>query len=299
MNTWKSPRKNQHGVVYVEFLLVFPPLFILFLVILQWSLLSATNLGVKHAASTTVRSAIVVLPDDPVAYEGMPIGHIPVDGSCSDDFLGKFDKLLKKIGLQSGALPRDGKCPGGPRMAAIRFAAITRMVPFAPNAASLLPQGMASAVEALGTAGWIAGAAAYSYGATSVNFMRAPGADVPIPAVDGALYLEEGHPATVRVTYLAYCGIPIARYLMCDSSLSLSQDKNADIVRDIGNGDFTRAAAVSKRIKEGIPQMQLLRRGVGNHELLSALLLTGERFMVLSADATLPLNSAPYAYKEK
>ena len=274
-------------------------MFTLSLVILQWALLSAASLGVKHAASSTVRSAIVVLPDDPVAYEGLPEYMVPVDGSCRDGFLGTFDTLLGKMGLRSGGLPKDGQCPGGPRMAAIRFAAITRMIPFAPNASSLLPRSMTTAIETSGAAGWLAGAAAYSYGATAVNFMDAPNTDVLVPTLGGRLNFDLEKPVTVRVNYLAHCGIPIARYLMCDSSHSLNSGKNVDIRTDFGNGDFTRAAAVGKRIKRSVPKMQQLSRGVGNHALLSALLLSGERFMVLSADATLPMNSAPYTYQKK
>ena len=156
MNAKSALACDQRGVVFVEFLLVFPPLFVLFLVILQWSLLGATSLGVRHAASAAVRSAIVVLPDDPVAYDGLPEYMVPVDGSCSDGLLGKADKLLGKLGLQTGGLPRDGTCPGGPRMDAIRFAAVVRMIPFAPNASSLLPESVAGPIQSLGAAGWVA-----------------------------------------------------------------------------------------------------------------------------------------------
>lgn len=294
-----SNRRREGGAVFVEFLLVFPPLFVLFLVILQWSLLSATSLGVKHAAASAARSAIVVLPDDPVAYEGAPQFHVPVDGTCSDGFLGKFGRLVSKVGITTNTTPKDRACPGGPRMDAIRFAAIMRMIPFAPNASSILPTRLTGAMNSVGVAGWLAGAAAYSYGATSVNFMLSPNTDLLVPTLGGTLGIERDRPLTVRVGYLAHCGIPIARYLMCDSSHSLNTGKNVDIATDIGHGDFTRAAAVSRRIRRSVPKMQQLSRGVGSHEILSALLFSGERFMVLHEDATLPLNSAPYAYKEK
>lgn len=291
--------ENQGGAVYVEFLLVFPPLFILFLVILQWSILSASSLGVRHAASAAARSAAVVLPDDPVAYEGLPEYSVPTNGSCSDGFLGRAEMLLNKVGLRTGGLPKDGKCPGGPRMDAIRFAAIMRMMPFAPNASSILPAEVSGAVESLGTAGWLAGAALYSYGATSVNIILARGStQVPVE-VGGLLGIDRQKNVTIRVDYLAHCGIPIARYLMCDSGHSLRTGLNLDAIKDAREGRVSRITAVNKRVTSTQPAMELLARGAGNHALLTALQLSGERFMVLSADATLPLNSATYRYKEK
>lgn len=184
-------------------------------------------------------------------------------------------------------------------MDAIRFAAVVRMIPFAPNASSLLPESVAGPIQSLGAAGWVASAALYSYGATSVNIMFARGNDTPMLTVAGRLAMDSTKPVTVRVTYLAHCGIPIARYLMCDSSHSLNTGKNVDILNDVGDGNFTRAAAVGKRVEHSIPSVELLSRGVGDHALLSALMLSGERFMVLSEDATLPMNSAPYQFKEK
>lgn len=286
---------DKRGVVYVEFLLVFPPLFTLFLVILQWSILGAASLGVQHAASSAVRSAIVVLPDDPVAYDNKPIYSVRVDASCSEGFVGKFNKLISKIGLQSGALPEDGKCPGGPRMDAIRFAAITRMIPFAPNASSILPAGMAGLVESLGTAGWLAGAALYSYGATAVNFPMAPGSETMVQTLGGMLAIDQTKPLTVRVNYLAHCGIPIARFLMCESSHKLGFGIDTSDLP----ADFESLQQAYEERNDRAPAMDQLALGVGNHTILTGLLLSGERFMLLSADATLPMNSAPYAYKVK
>jgi len=266
-------------------------LFVLFLVILQWGILGTASLGVQHAASAAVRSAIVVLPDDPVAYEGTAPYLIPVDSTCSEGFLGKFSKLLKKMKLGSGALPEDGKCPGGPRISAIRFAAITRMIPFAPNVGSLLPASLARGIGSLGAAGWLAGAALYSYGATSVNFPMAEGSDTMRPI----LAFAEDKPVTVRVNYLAHCGIPIARLLMCESSFKLGVGEDSILFHT----DLSKLRKRPTLVHGRKARFDQLSKGVGNHGILSALILSGERFVVLSADATLPLNSAPYSYKVK
>ena len=180
-------------------------------------------------------------------------------------------------------------------MDAIRFAAITRMTPFAPNASSILPAGMASLVESLGTAGWLAGAALYSYGATAVSFPMAPGSETMVANVSGLLGIEQSKPLTVRVTYLAHCGIPIARFLMCESSHKLGFGIDTSDLPD----DFKSLQQAYEERNDRLPAMDQLARGVGNHAILTGLLLSGERFMLLRADATLPMNSAPYTYKEK
>lgn len=275
--------RERKGAVHVEFLIVFMPLFVLFLCIMQSALLRATHLGVQHAASTAVRAAIVLLPDDPAEYEGEGINKIERT-SCNDGFLGKVHKLLDTVKLDPRALPEDGECPGGPRMSAIRFAAIMKMLPFAPNPQSIAPKTFRGFIEDLGIVGWVAGAVAYSYAATSVTFPAEPGADKL--KTDGEFSRDGSPNLTVRVSYLAHCGIPIARFLMCDTSSELRRDKSDD--------DFRK-----ERLSASQAGIDELGEGVGSHTLLLGLLFSGKRFRVLRADATLPINNAPYEYKAK
>lgn len=285
--------RDNKGAVYVEFLLVFPPLFLLFLVILQSAIIRATDIGLRHAAASTVRSAIVVLPDDPYAYEGHTRNRIFQDSSCSEGFVGKLHTLLGKLGSHSMAIPEAGKCLGGPRMSAIRFAAIMRMLPFSPNPQSIAPGALGDSIRAFGTAGWIAGAAAYSFGATAVTFPEGPGSKKNRASLSWSDNEEE---VTVRVTYLAHCGIPIARFFMCDSSHSLFLGADLDFFPRDFKGKLTAHTRIQSSKATIANNMSL---GVGSPALFLALMASGERFMVLSADATLPLNSAPYTYKEK
>ena len=177
-------------------------------------------------------------------------------------------------------------------MSAIRFAAIMRMLPFSPNPQSIAPQFLRGALDGLGTAGWIAGAAAYSYGATAVTFPEAPDSEKN----RASLSWSDNEDVTVRVSYLAHCGIPIARFFMCDSGHSLFLGKDLDFYRR----DFKGMVAANKRVTDSKKTIASnMSQGVGNRTFFLALLFSGERFMVLSADATLPLNSAPYAYQEK
>jgi Flp pilus assembly protein TadG len=71
--TKKDLRHDARGAVYVEFLIVFLPLFVLFMSLVQFAFVEVANLVTKHAAVTAVRAAIVVLPDDPAYYEKAPI----------------------------------------------------------------------------------------------------------------------------------------------------------------------------------------------------------------------------------
>lgn len=287
----KSVLRDSKGAVYVEFLLVFPPLLVLFLFILQSALLRASDIGVRHAASGAVRSAIVVLPDDPVAYGGQKVNRLDGSTSCGDGFASKFKTVMSTLKTQSASPPKGGKCPGGPRLEAIRFAAIMRMLPFSPNPQTFLPKSMRGGLDAAGTAGWLAGAAAYSYGATAVTFPESPGSKKE----KEPLVWQHEKPVTVRVSYLAHCGIPIARFFMCDAGHSLYFGHDADFFdRDL-QGKF----AARKRIKKSKPQLAAMKKSTGSSTILTLLLFSGERFRILSADATLPLNSAPYTYQKK
>jgi len=65
-------RRSTAGAVYVEFLIAFLPLFVMFMCLVQLAFVEVANLVTKNAAVTGVRAAVVVLPDDPAFYEGAP-----------------------------------------------------------------------------------------------------------------------------------------------------------------------------------------------------------------------------------
>jgi hypothetical protein len=62
---------ERHGAVYVEFLVAFMPLLVLFLCIAQLADLYSGQLVVKHAAYRTARAGAVVFPDDPANYNAV------------------------------------------------------------------------------------------------------------------------------------------------------------------------------------------------------------------------------------
>ena len=75
----KGLRKDARGAIYVEFLIVFMPLFVMFMSLVQFAFLQTANLVTKHAAVQAARAAIVVLPDDPAFYGNVPINKVAGD----------------------------------------------------------------------------------------------------------------------------------------------------------------------------------------------------------------------------
>lgn len=69
-----TPSRSTGGAVYIEFLVAFFPLFVFFLGLVQLADLHQANIIVHHAAMMAVRSAIVILPDDPQFYDGVEVG---------------------------------------------------------------------------------------------------------------------------------------------------------------------------------------------------------------------------------
>ncbi|XYH94745.1 TadE/TadG family type IV pilus assembly protein [Sorangium sp. So ce1128] len=61
--------RDIEGAVYVEFLIAFLPLFVVFMALCQLAYVQAAHIVVQHAAVMATRAAIVVLPDDPAYYD--------------------------------------------------------------------------------------------------------------------------------------------------------------------------------------------------------------------------------------
>lgn len=64
---------DTRGAVFVEQLIAFLPVIFFFLATFQLMELCAGDLIVKRAASVAARAAVVVLPDDPGFYGGVPV----------------------------------------------------------------------------------------------------------------------------------------------------------------------------------------------------------------------------------
>lgn len=275
--------RGRRGMVMIETLLAFMPLFMLFLGIVQYALLAAAQLVVKHAAVAGARAASVVLPDDPARYEGAELLELKgrMDSGAGAGDLG----ALAVFALDEvPALPTDSPSrlhgldvrAAGPRMAPIRNAVYGKLAAIVP-ARALAALGASpgtSVLDALGRtpALRLIQAPFYLPITTAITFPRAPGAR--------ELYEERVAPSarvTVRVTHLVTCTVPLVSLFMCETLTGRS-------ARAPISG---RAAQV---IDEVIDEL--------GHAPAAELqpLLAGVRAAVLQAEATMPLQLAPYRY---
>jgi Flp pilus assembly protein TadG len=75
---WSSRRlrRDARGAVFVEFLIVFLPVYIFFLCIIQMGLLFVVKLATEHAAMHAVRAAAVVMGDVPKNYANEKVNQM-------------------------------------------------------------------------------------------------------------------------------------------------------------------------------------------------------------------------------
>jgi hypothetical protein len=219
--------------VYVEFIIAFMPLFLLFLAICQLSLLVVARLVVSHAAVSAARSAVVVLEDDPKYYRDVPRGTISATG-----------------GDQQGL-----------RMTPIRTAAIEPLKILAPGIGALIASG--KSIDAAITPMTLAQAVSselYTNFATAVTLHDTPSSD------DLAREPIAAHATvTARVTYFYQCDIPVVRGLICKSVDALIAGKwsflpvmltralgaGGSIPRDLSNRRFFKITAKATLPNQG------------------------------------------------
>jgi hypothetical protein len=68
----RNLKRDKRGAIYVEHLIAYLPVMFFFLATWQLIELCAAHLILKRAASAAARAAVVVLPDDPAFYGGVP-----------------------------------------------------------------------------------------------------------------------------------------------------------------------------------------------------------------------------------
>lgn len=289
----RSLADDQRAAVYVEFLVVFMPLFMLFLGATQTSLLFAGKIVVQHAADAACRSAIVVLPDDPGKYDGRAKNSIEFNEVALGDggVSGAIEGIADLLGID---LPANLMANGDPRLNRVRLAAFRPLMAIIPppdavfdldNPMSLsryAPGEGESAESVLIAVGHGRGMAAagkrfvagifYLSQAAAVTFPSGPGAGgVTTTGIQDFAYSRGSHlPLTTRVSYSYACLVPGAAQIMCDSWSELSGNQ-AD-----GWNEMNAALA----------------RG-------AALLNGGGVYYILRADATLTYQGAEYEYRSE
>jgi len=270
-------RCHSRGVVYVEFLIAFIPLFLLFLGICQLVLLTAARVIVSHAAVTGARSAIVVLEDTADDYGGAPrgalsrgmlgtfdedglLGHLSINGTGSNSHFSDTSKGTPRNSAQHGA-----------RMAAIRLAAETPLLTLAPKVSTLASTEHLERSLVSSSAAQLQFASGYTEAATAVTVQRSEYSDeLAIEPID-----PKGS-VTVAVTYLYQCDVPVVRALMC-RTLSELLDSHAD--------------GADRRKAERLYQFARPRA-------LMALDSNGGRYTIVTGQATLTNQGANYLTME-
>ncbi len=287
MKLTSPSRPDEEGAAYVEFLIAFLPFFILFLGMVQMSLMYAGDLVVQHAASRAARAAMVVLDDDPQYYDGA--ARRQVNGSGSEVFTMPLPR------------PTIVRVSGGPRLARIRLAAIMPLAAIAPGSGQRA--GDDNVISAIGTPETRAAEQGYFYtdSAMAVIFPDRPGSTNYLTS------FSPGQQVTTRVAYLFHCGVPMANRLMCESFTTLTFGPAAGAAEDIagalrdGSMTLEEARAAYRRLEErrarqsrDRPGLDELENDAGGLFLMAG--YPGGRFKLLRGESTMPLQSARYEY---
>jgi hypothetical protein len=255
---------DERGAVYVEFLLAFPTIFLLFLALCQFALIAVAEAVVRHSAYMAVRSAIVVLEDAPARYDGAERGILSkgearqVEGA---------DKVLAKLAIGDGtavdwrsALERLEdvfEAQAGARMVPIKTAAYLPLLPLAPTADFGLtpPDSLANTLGAA-TERQLRFALEYTKVAATVTLHDS---EVELGLAVEPIGAKSS--VTARISYPFHCAVPLVRVLMCRSLDGLARERPS----------LVQAVERTRR-----------------------LVAEGERFKLITAFATLPNQGAAY-----
>ncbi len=257
--------RDECGAVYVEFLIAFFPLFLLFLGVCQLALIAAAETVVRHAAYSGVRTAIVVLEADPKKFDNADRGYLR-KGRASK--IRGLDDVVEKLGISRVAVERakqffsdkmvDGATSQqGARMVPIKTAALLPLLPLSPNEALVREQSESVRFALNSTSDHQLGfALEYTKSAGLVTVLDSPQSETN--ALDP---IALNAPVTVKVAYLFHCSIPIVRAMLCST------------LRDSMGKDLSTVAVKYKT---------------------AAIFRTDARFKLLTATATLPNQGAAY-----
>jgi hypothetical protein len=287
---------DTRGSVYVEFLIVILPLLFFILALVQTALMYVGHLAVKRSANTAVRSAVVVLDDDPSHYGGAPRNSIAASGARWTDPVDGFVRWFA-----GGAAPPVGFGDSA-RLQDIRAAASIPLLAVSPPLGELVNAD--SVYEAVGgklDESRAAGSAMYNRGALAVTFPTHPGADTFRTS------FGRDDDVTVRVTYLYHCGVPLVRYVMCESLPSIKTGVSFDAIEELDN-IIADSSSSPHRIATAVHQLQVRTERLGRwrgSELMDAeapwlidiTAPAGARYFVMSEEATLPNQGARYSYE--
>ncbi|MCP4198840.1 MAG: hypothetical protein GY762_16975 [Proteobacteria bacterium] len=245
-------KPSRRGTAYVEFLIVFWPLMLLWLGLTQIGILYGVHILVNHAAAKAARAAIVILPDEEDRYEGdEPLTILQDTDDGDDDSLDAYKKATR-----------------GGRLDTIRNAA---RIPLAAVSPSLDIPVDGALVDLL--AGWT-----WTEYAVAVTF----------PGPDGIFLtkFDQTGALTTRVTYLYKCPVPIISKIIChqywSSPNGIARDSQGNLKR-FQSGNDSEAIKILNTVDASILS------GVGKAIKLGIGTEKNWRFMVIEAMRTLPM----------
>lgn len=274
----------RRGIVMIETLMALLPLLFTFLGVIQVALFLMGKLVVQHAAGRAVRSAVVVLDDDPQYYDraaryDLDAGAAREEGGLIGWGADLSDEYSQLLG--------GGEVQGGARLQAIRQAAFHPLAVLAPNinlegllggsdaplfgSSSVREELADSPREELADSPWVrmmVNAKVYNRGAASVT----------VELMSGGPVTEEDYhaPVVVRVHYLMACGVPLVSRIMCHGGYELLQ-------ASLGIFPSPETADVMANLQN-----------VASPLVRDIILAGGGRFVLISAEAVLPNQGAPY-----
>lgn len=222
---------DKRGVVFLELLIAFVPMWSFFLCILQLAFIGHADLIVKHSADSAARSAAVVLPDDPNEYGGeakMSVARNAVTAAELGLALGQIGSAAQVGASGAGLSHAFSSAPlvnlGRSRLNTIRLAAHVPLMPLAPE--NVGRHSKPSIAKAIGSRRRLLTALYYQPLALAVTF----------PGLRGSVANEPE--ITVRVTYAFRCTVPLARRILCRSFADL------DAREEIGGAFFPLAQSI-------------------------------------------------------
>lgn len=202
----RSVVREEGGLVYLEFLIVFVPIWTFCLSVFQLVQIAQADLIVRHSAEAAARSASVVLPDDPNEYAGELERSVARGEVTAASLTGDVGRISRAV-LSGSGLPA---LPGGvlanvgrSRLNTIRLATHVPLMPLAPTGVGGLTK--TTVARALGGVRALASAPLHHPLSVAVSFPNAEGGFVAGPDV------------RVRVTYAFECMVPLARQLLCST----------------------------------------------------------------------------------
>lgn len=261
----RSRRARQtppRGVVYVEVLICFLPVFMTFLALCQLSLMFAAQTIVQHAATRAARAAMVVLEDDPERYDGAPRGDLTAGSGSSGQGL-PAQLSTEQTEPPAAAAPTENSssstgapsAPSGARMAAIRAAAYHPLAVLAPSLSSWWSGTLKGALSDGSFDRILSGRLIYNLGGAAVT-VHAPGEDEVLTRVG------RRDPITVRVAYVMPCSVPIVSALMCSGrmarwagALGWGDDATQELLDRM---EFVESENVRDLILSALPRLKLL-----------------------------------------